>query len=89
MNIDIVGISRDLAPAQGVFAEQVNAQNQFISDPSMRVINMYGAGREGANALSQRFYFLIDPDGTLVWKNVTNQLIPVEALIGQLAEVVG
>ena len=55
----------------------------------MRVINMYGAGREGANAVAQRFYFLIDPDGMLVWKNVTSQLIPVEALIGQLADVVG
>lgn len=55
----------------------------------MRVINMYGAGREGANAVARRFYFLIDPDGTLLWKNVANQLIPVEALIGQLAEAIG
>ena len=60
-----------------------------MSDPSMRVINMYGAGREGANAVARRFYFLIDPDGTLIWKNVANQLIPVEALIGQLAEAIG
>lgn len=83
-----MGISRDMAPALNVFREQVGAQNQFISDPSMRVINMYGAGREGANAPAQRFYFLIDPDGTLVWKNVTNQLIPVEALLDELTEVV-
>jgi hypothetical protein len=55
----------------------------------MRVINMYGAGREGERALAQRFYFLIDPDGTLVWKSVSNQLIPVEALIGQLADAIG
>ncbi len=89
MNIDIVGVSRDMAPAQNVFKEQVAAQNQFISDPSRRVIDMYGAGREGANAGAQRFYFLIDPEGVLVWKNVANQLIPVESLIGELAEVAG
>ena len=89
MNIDIVGVSRDMAPAQNVFKEQVGAENQFISDPSRRVIDMYGAGREAVNAGAQRFYFLIDPDGVLVWKNVTNQLIPVESLIGQLAEVAG
>lgn len=89
MNIDIVGVSRDLAPSQGVFAEQVGAKNQFISDPSLRVINMYGAASGDApNAVARRFYFLIDPDGVLVWKNVTNQLIPVEALIGQLAGVI-
>jgi peroxiredoxin len=88
LNIEIVGVSRDLAPSQNVFAQQVGATNQFISDPSMRVINMYGAGGEGGNALSRRYYFLIDPDGVLVWKNVNNQLIPVEALLGQLAEVV-
>lgn len=78
-----------MAPAQNQFREQTGAQNQFISDPSRRVIDMYGAGRDGVNAGAQRFYFLIDPDGVLVWKNVTNQLIPVESLIEQLAEVAG
>ena len=38
--------------------------------------------------MASRYYFLIDEEGTLIWKNVTGGLIPVEALLGEMAEVV-
>ena len=87
MGIEIVGISRDLGPAQGAFADLVNAQNAFVSDVDANIISSYGAlsGRGMAN----RYYFLIDEDGTVMWKNVTGGLIPVEALLAELSDVVG
>lgn len=83
MNIEVIGISRDLAPAQARFKEAVNAQNVFLSDPEARVIRAYGA--LNPRGVSSRYYFLIDENGTLIWKNVTGQLIPVEKLVSDLA----
>jgi peroxiredoxin len=87
MGIEIVGISRDLGPSQGVFADQVNAQNQFVSDVDAEIIRSYGA--LGDRGMANRYYFLVDEDGTIIWKNVTGGLIPVEALLAELEGVVG
>ena len=55
----------------------------------MEVIERYGAANDSGNvAVARRYYFLIDEDGTLIWKNVAGGLIPVESLIAELTEVV-
>ena len=86
MNIEVVGVSRDLAPAQLKFKETVNAKNTFLTDPEAKVIGAYGA--LNAAKIANRYYFLIDENGKLIWKSVTGQLIPVEKLVSDLAEVV-
>jgi peroxiredoxin len=83
----VVGISTDSAQRQRDFAASVNTPNPFVSDPDGQIIESYGAGSEGRAA--SRFYFLIDEDGTILWKDVTGRLIPVDALLTQLREVVG
>ena len=86
MNIEVIGISRDLAASQAKFKEIVSAKNQFLSDPEARVIGAYGA--LNANRIANRYYFLIDESGKLIWKSVNGSLIPVEKLASDLAEVV-
>ena len=86
MNIEVIGISRDLAASQQKFKESVNAKNTFLSDPDAKVIEAYGALNAGR--IANRYYFLIDESGKLIWKSVTGQLIPVEKLVSDLAEVV-
>jgi peroxiredoxin len=86
MNIEVIGISRDLTASQQKFKETVNAKNTFLSDPDAKVINAYGA--LNAQRIANRYYFLIDETGKLVWKSTTGQLIPVEKLVSDLAEVV-
>jgi hypothetical protein len=50
------------------------------------VITAYGA--LNAQRVANRYYFLIDENGNLIWKSVTGQLIPVEKLVTDLAAVV-
>ena len=87
MGIEIVAISRDLAPAQQKFKETVNAKNTFLTDPEAKVISAYGALNANVK-IATRYYFLIDESGKLIWKNVTGQLIPVEKLVEDLGQVV-
>ncbi len=90
LGVEIIGISRDLGPSQRVFGEQVGAKNRFLSDVDMEVINLYGAGREGRSAASaNRYYFLIDEEGTLIWKNTSGGLIPADKLLTDFAELIG
>jgi peroxiredoxin len=87
LGIEIVGISGDLQPSQQVFKETTGAQNHFLSDPELEVTERYGAVNDGGNVrTARRYYFLIDEDGILTWKNVTGGLIPVEALLGEMTE---
>ena len=86
MGIEIVAVSRDLAPAQAKFKEFVNAKNVFLTDPEAKVISAYGA--LNANKIANRYYFLIDENGKLIWKSVTGQLIPVDKLVDDLSQVV-
>jgi peroxiredoxin len=83
----VIGISRDQAPSQAKFKETVNAKNVFLSDVDAVVVQRYGA-LEPARKIARRFYFLIDEQGKLIWKNTTGQLIPVEKLVQDLAVVV-
>ena len=86
MNIEVIGISRDHAASQAKFKETVNAKNTFLSDQDAKIISAYGA--LNAQRVANRYYFLIDESGKLVWKSVTGQLIPVEKLVSDLGEVV-
>jgi len=86
MNIEVIGISRDHAASQAKFKETVNAKNTFLSDQDAKIISAYGA--LSAQRVANRYYFLIDESGKLVWKSVTGQLIPVEKLVSDLGEVV-
>ena len=86
MGIEVIAISRDLAPAQLKFKETVNAKNTFLTDPDAKIISAYGA--LGPAKIANRYYFLIDENDKLIWKNVTGQLIPVEKLVEDLAQVV-
>ncbi len=89
MGIEIVGISGDLAPSQQVFKETTGAENHFLSDPELEVTELYGAVNDGGIVrTARRYYFLIDEQGILTWKNVGGGLIPVEALLSEMAEVV-
>ena len=82
LGVEIIGISRDLGPSQRVFGEQVGAKNRFLSDVDMEVINLYGAARQGRGAASaNRYYFLVDREGTLIWKNTNGSLIPADKLL--------
>jgi len=87
MGIEIVAVSRDLAPAQAKFKEFVNAKNTFLTDPDAQVMSAYGA-LNATNKIANRYYFLIDENGKLIWKSVTGQLIPVEKLVEDLSQVV-
>ena len=87
MNIEVIGISRDLAPSQAKFKETTSAKNTFLSDSDAKVIRAYGAFNEQLKVAS-RYYFLIDENGKLIWKNVTGALIPVEKLVSDLGDVV-
>ena len=86
MNIEVIGISRDLSASQQKFKESVNAKNTFLSDPDAKIIGAYGA--LNAQRVANRYYFLVDESGKLIWKSVTGQLIPVEKLVSDLGEVV-
>jgi peroxiredoxin len=86
MNIEVIAISRDLAPSQDQFKKAVSAKNTFLSDPEAKVIGAYGALNAGK--IANRYYFLIDENGKLIWKSVTGQLIPVDKLVTDLADVV-
>ncbi len=92
LGIEIIGVSRDLGPSQRVFGEQVGAKNRFLSDVDMEVINLYGAGRQGRRggaASANRYYFLVDEQGKLIWKNTTGSLIPADKLLTDFSELVG
>ncbi len=86
LNIEVIGISRDLPPSQAKFKETVKAQNIFLSDVDAKVITAYGA-LNSENRIARRYYFLINEQGTLIWKNTTGQLIPVEKLLADLSAV--
>jgi peroxiredoxin len=83
----VIGISRDLPPSQQRFKETVKAQNVFLSDKDGKIISAYGALNPD-NGIARRYYFLLDEQGTIIWKSTTGQLIPVEKLIADLSTVV-
>lgn len=86
MNIEIIGISRDLGPSQNEFKNKVGAKNTFFSDVEGTTANAYGA-LDPVRRSTRRHYYLIGEDGNVIWKNTTGQIIPVEKLIEDLGAV--
>ncbi len=85
MNIELIGVSRDLRGAQAKFKEVVGAKNGFVSDPELTVTTKYDA--VSPNRTSKRYYFLIDDKGKVIWKSVSGQLIPTDKLLADLKMV--
>jgi peroxiredoxin len=84
MNIEVIGISRDLGPSQNKFKETVGAKNIFFSDVEGAVATAYGA-LDPARRSTRRYYFLLGENGNILWKDVSNRLIPPEQLFELLA----
>ena len=88
LNIEMIGISRDLPGAQAAFKTSVGAKNGFLSDPDLTVTTMYDAIRPGNGPkISNRYYFLIDEKGKVIWRSVNGSLIPTDQLIADLSKL--
>jgi alkyl hydroperoxide reductase subunit AhpC len=93
MNIQLLGISADLAGALRAFKDSVAPKGAdgkpvavdnlaFVSDRTLAVSQKYDAANVNN---SKRYYFLIDEKGKIVWRSVNGSLIPTEKLLGELA----
>jgi len=78
LNIEILGISADLAGAQAAFKTSVGAKNTFVSDRDLSIATKYDANNPES---AKRYYFLIDQTGKILWKSTNNSLIPTEKLL--------
>ena len=87
MNIEMIGISRDLPGALNKFKESVNAKNTFVSDTELKVAPKYDAQGLNGGPMFKRYYFLVDETGKIVWKNTANQVIPSEKLMTDLGQI--
>ena len=47
------------------------------------------AERDVAQPRRNRYYFLIDEEGKLIWKNTSGGLIPADKLLTDFAELIG
>ena len=62
--------------------------NNFLSDPDLTVSTMYDAVKPtGTPKASNRFYFLVDQKGKVIWRSVNGSLIPTDQLIADLGKV--
>jgi len=86
LNIEMVGISRDLIWAAYAFGDKVGAKNTFVSDVDFNIIPKYGA--TNANRGTLRYYYLVDKTGKIVWKDTTNSVLDTEKMAATLAGVV-
>jgi peroxiredoxin len=87
LNIEMIGISRDMPGAQREFKKSVGAKNGFLSDPDLTVTTMYDAVAARTPKAANRFYFLIDQKGKVIWRSVNGSLIPTDQLIADLGKV--
>lgn len=87
LGVEVIGVSRDLAPSQNKFKETVGAKNFFLSDMDAVVMKRYGAFNP-QSGIARRYYYLIDEGGKLIWKNTTGQLVPAEKLVEDLTAAV-
>ena len=85
LNVEMVGISRDLIWAAYAFGDKVGAKNLFASDTDFTIIPKYGA--TNANRATLRHYYLVDKTGKIVWKDTTNSVLDTEKMAATLAGV--
>ena len=95
MNIVMLGVSADLPGAQRAFKDAVAPKDaagkpvpqenlMFVSDRTLAIAMKYDAANVN-NA--KRFYFLVDENGKIVWRNVSGGLVPTEKLLTELSTV--
>src|SRR6185503_16134939 len=87
LNVEMVGISRDLIFAAYAFGDSVKAKNLFVSDTDFNIIPKYGATNNPTAKNTLRYYYLVDQTGKIVWKDTTNSVLDTEKMAATLAEV--
>jgi len=87
LNVEMVGISRDLIWAQYEFGDKVGAKNLFASDVDFTIIPKYGATNNPTAKNTLRYYYLVDKTGKIVWKDTTNSVLDTEKIVASLTEV--
>jgi peroxiredoxin Q/BCP len=83
LNVELIGISRDQPGSLSKFKETVGAKNLFVSDLEYNIIPKYGANN--ANRGTNRFYYLIDSTGKIVWADTSNRVLDTERMAADLA----
>jgi peroxiredoxin len=86
LNVEMLGISRDMPGALAQFKTSVNAKNGFVSDPDLTVTTKYDAVGGQNPKMAKRYYFLIDDAGKILWKDTTNTLLSSEAVMDVLTK---
>ena len=82
LGVELVGISRDMTWSLGEFKTKVGAKNLFASDLEYTIIPKYGA--DNANRGTQRYYYLVDKTGKIVWKDTSNRVLETEKLVADV-----
>ena len=85
LNVEMIGISRDLIWSLGEFKTKVGAKNTFVSDVDYTIIPKYGAST--ATKGTQRYYYLVDKTGKIIWKDTSNRVLDTEKMAADLAAV--
>jgi len=83
LNVEMIGISRDVNWSQEEFKKKVGAKNTFVSDLEYTIIPKYGA--QTATRGARRFYYLVDKTGKIIWKDSSGGLLDTEKLAVDLA----
>ncbi|HEX5000563.1 MAG TPA: redoxin domain-containing protein [Terriglobia bacterium] len=87
LNVEMIGISRDMPGALSEFKKSVGARNGFVSDADLTISKQYDAVMTTATPnMAKRSYFLIDQTGKIVWKSTNNTLLSSDAVMGALTE---
>jgi len=86
LNIEMIGISRDLQFSLNKFKDSVGAKNSFVSDVELGIAPKYDAKTANSSTF-KRHYFLIDQTGKIVWKSTNGSLIPTDKLLTDLGQV--
>ena len=85
LNIEMIGISRDMTWSLDEFKKKVGAKNLFASDLEYSIAPKYGAAN--ANRGTLRYYYLVDTTGKIVWKDTSNRVLDTEKLVADLGAV--
>jgi len=71
-NVEILGLSGDDSATQKRFSHECNTPFPLLSDEGLKVAKLFGArGMLGV----RRAYFLIDPEGKLIWQHA--EVLPI------------
>jgi peroxiredoxin Q/BCP len=87
LNVEMIGISRDMPGALAEFKKSVGAKNGFVSDADLTVSKKYDAVLTARTPnFAKRYYFLVDQTGKIVWKDTTNTVLNTDKVMDALAQ---